>query len=122
MSAIEVIVLVLSLEGLLFVALGKAMTNVAPNRFVGIRYPATFADERVWRETHARYGPAFSRPGWLILGGGLAIVALPLADPVTLGAYLVLSLGSLGWFIWDSWRFAKRRLQYYRGLDATDTD
>jgi len=118
-SSIEVVVLILSLEGLLFVVLGRAMTNVAPNRFVGIRYPATFADARVWRETHVRYGPMFARIGWLILVGGLVIVALPLSDALTLSTYLVLSLGGLGWYIWDSWRFANRRLRHYRALDAS---
>lgn len=122
MSTIEVIVLLLSLEGLLFVVLGRAMTHVAPNRLVGIRYPATFADERVWRETHARYGPAFARLGWIILAGGVAIVAMPFPDAVTLGAYLVLSLGSLGWYIWDSWRFANRRLRHYREIDHEGDD
>ena len=117
MSAIEAIVFFLSLEGLLFVVLGRAMTNVAPNRLMGIRYPATFADDRVWRDTHARYGPIFARIGWVSLVAGVTLVALPLPDAIVLGGYLVASLGSIAWMIVNSWRYAKRRLHHYRALD-----
>jgi len=116
-SSIEVLVLVLSLEGLLFVVLGRAMTNVAPNRLMGIRYPATFADDRVWRDTHARYGPIFARIGWVSLVAGVTLVALPLPDAIVLGGYLVASLGSIAWMIVSSWRYANRQLRHYRGLD-----
>ena len=121
MSAVEIIVLVMSLEGLLFAALGLAMRNVQPNRFMGIRYPQTFADDRVWRETHERYGPAFARVGVGILLGGVLLVVAPLPDGVTLVAFLALSVGSLAWFVVDSWRFSRARLEHYRRTDGGST-
>lgn len=118
MSEVEIMVLILALEGLLFVVLGAAMPGMQPSRWVGIRYHATMSDDRVWHETHRRSGRRFALVGWTILGGGILLVALPLPGWVTLGAFTALAVSAMGWFVLDSWRFANARLAHYREVDA----
>jgi uncharacterized membrane protein len=116
-SEIQILVLVLSLEGLLFVAIGYAMPRMRTSRLVGVRFPQTMADERVWRDTHIHTAPRFRRLGWAILLGGLLLTALPLPDWLTLAAFSVLSLGGLAWVILDAWRYSKAREVHYRRVD-----
>ena len=78
---------VLSLVGLLFVALGNYMPRVRSNWWMGIRTPWTLSSEGVWRETHRLGGRTF------VLGGLVTIAAafLPrlLAPWVALAGLLV---------------------------------
>ncbi len=59
----------LSILGLLFVALGNYMPRVRSNWWLGIRTPWTMSSERVWRETHRLGGRTF------VLGGLVTIAA-----------------------------------------------
>ncbi len=78
---------VLTMMGLLFVALGNYMPRVRSNWWMGIRTPWTMSSERVWRETHRLGGRTF------VLGGVVTIVAafLPkvVAPWVALGGLVV---------------------------------
>lgn len=118
MSEVKVVILVLSLEGPLFVALGYAMRGMQPSRLAGIRYRATLADERVWRDTHERCGPRFALVGWITLSVGLTVVLAPVPDAAALGIFTGAAVGSFVAFAIDSYRYASARLQHYRRLDA----
>lgn len=117
MSEIQILVLVLSFEGLLFVALGYAMPGMRTSKLVGIRFRATLADERVWRDTHVHTAPRFRKAGWAIFISGTVLTAVPTPDWFALGAFLVIAIGSLGWTIVDSYRYANARLAHYRAID-----
>ncbi len=117
MSEIQILVLALSLEGLLFVALGYAMPHMPVSRLVGIRIGPTLADERVWRDTHVRAGPRFRLVGWLILGSGLLLTTIPLPDWFVLAGFTLIAVGSSGWFVLDSYRYASARLRHYQAID-----
>jgi len=116
-SELEIVLLVLSLEGLLFIGLGYAMPGMAKNPLAGIRIRATMADERVWRETHVRGGPRFTRLGVVILVTGLVLVVAPGPDGVRLALFGVLSIGGLAWYLWDVTRYANARLRHWRAVD-----
>lgn len=117
MTEVDIVLLFLSLEGLIFIALGYAMPGMARNPLVGIRTRATMSDERVWRETHVRQGRRFSKVGIAILVGGLALVVAPGPDWIRLALFGVLGIGGLGWFIWDTTRYANARLRHWRTVD-----
>ena len=51
-SEIQILVTLLGLTGLSFVVIGHVMPSLPRNRFAGVRFPQTLADERVWRDTH----------------------------------------------------------------------
>jgi uncharacterized membrane protein len=96
--------------GLLLVALGwpLARRRIKPNRWYGVRLPATFADERVWYEANALAGRDM-----MLLGSALGVAAL-LLPVLGLGPNLVavacaalLTVGSLAATL-RSWRLANR--------------
>ncbi len=116
-SEIQILVTILSLTGLLFVAIGYVMPSLPRNRLAGVRFPQTLADERVWRDTHVHTGPRFTKVGWVTVLGGLLLTALPTPDWFTLGAFTVISVGGLTWSIVDSWRYSKARQAHYRRVD-----
>ncbi|HET6577645.1 MAG TPA: SdpI family protein [Gemmatimonadales bacterium] len=104
--------------GLLLVALGWPMATrrVRPNRWYGLRLPATFADERVWYEANAVAGRDM-----MALGTVLIIVALVLPRLAALPHYTyagicagILGVGSLVLAVRD-WRLANRLLRERRG-------
>jgi uncharacterized membrane protein len=106
------------LLGLLLVALGWPMATrrVPPNRWYGLRVPATFADRSVWYDANAVAGRDMTG-----LGVVLAVVALLLPRIVsldlttyTLVCALVLGVGSLI-FSLRAWRLANRLLRERRG-------
>jgi uncharacterized membrane protein len=106
------------LLGLLFIALGWPMATrrVPPNRWYGLRVPATFADKTVWYDANAVTGRDM-----VGLGIVLAVVALLLPRIVsldstiyTLVCALVLGVGSLI-FSLRGWRLANRLLRERRG-------
>jgi hypothetical protein len=97
------------------IALGFGMQRIRPNRFYGIRTPATYADRRVWRDTNRQAGK-----GLMALGVGVALFSLALVPlpgdrwPLALAA---LFLSTLGWAI-ASVGYAAQRLVYYRRIDT----
>lgn len=52
----------------LFIVLGNYMPTIKPNRTFGVRIPATFRNEEVWKKTHRFAGRA------TVLGGFFALV------------------------------------------------
>jgi uncharacterized membrane protein len=96
--------------GLLLVALGwpLARRRVAPNRWYGLRVPATFADDRVWYEANAVAGRDMMLLGSVL---GVAALLLPLlgAGPnlVAVACAAILTVGSLAATL-RSWRLANR--------------
>jgi uncharacterized membrane protein len=105
------------LMGLLLLALGwpLARRRVRPNRWYGLRVPATFADERVWYDANAASGRDM-----MILGAGLSIfaLALPAVFQPSESAYAgacaaVLGVGSLALGV-RGWRLANRLLRERR--------
>jgi uncharacterized membrane protein len=84
--------------GLLLVALGYplARRRVRPNRWYGLRVPATFASERVWFEANAVAGRDLMLLGSAV---GIAGLVLPLAglrdNLVAVGCTAILAVGLL---------------------------
>src|SRR2546422_9578340 len=103
--------------GLLSIVIGLplARRRVPPNRWYGLRLPATFADEYVWYETNAAGGRDL-----MVLGAIVAGVALILTQLATLSAAQYAGLCS-GVFVGGSsammvrgWRLANRLLRERR--------
>jgi hypothetical protein len=105
--------------GALLIALGWPMAarRVGPNRWYGLRVPATFADEQVWYEANAVAGRDTMALGaaLLVLGLGLPRVTnLPSSTQNGICAGL-LGVGSLI-LTARGWRLANRLLRK-RGPD-----
>ena len=78
----------------LFIVLGNYLPTVKPNRTFGIRVPATYRNEEVWKKTHRFAGPAtvlggiftavmslighFADQSWLIFAGLMLGVFVPM--------------------------------------------
>jgi uncharacterized membrane protein len=104
--------------GLVLLALGWPMAarRVRPNRWYGLRVPATFADEKVWYEANAVAGRDM-----MILGAAIVVVALalPRLPGFSESAYAgvcagILGVGSLVLAV-RGWRLANRLLRARRG-------
>jgi uncharacterized membrane protein len=110
--------LLFPLAGVILVAVGwpLAARRVRPNRWYGLRVPATFADESVWYDANAMAGRDM-----VVLGAALVVVALalPRITPLRTDIYAgvcgaVLGVGSM-FFTLRSWRHANRLLRQRRG-------
>ena len=83
------------LIGLLFMLIGKYMSRIKPNWFMGIRTPWTLSSEKNWKKTHHFSGNVF-------MLGGLMMIVLPFI-PVAYQAWLLgiiivsLALGTTGY-------------------------
>ncbi len=88
---------VLTLVGLLFVALGNYMPRVRSNWWMGIRTPWTLSSERVWRETHRLGGRTF------VLGGVVTMVAAVL--PKAVAPWVALAGLVVGGFVPVVWSY-----------------
>jgi uncharacterized membrane protein len=100
--------------GLLLLGLSwpLAFRRIQPNRWYGLRVPATFADERVWYEANALTGRDM-----MTLGAILTLVALvlPVVRPMPESVYTaicaaLLGLGSMVFSV-RGWRAANRMLR-----------
>ena len=111
--------------GVLLAATGwpLAARRVRPNRWYGLRVPATFADERVWYDANALAGRDMVALGLLLValsiglpvitglgGSGFAVVA---AGVTVVGSVLITIRG---------WRSANRLLRERRRATAGPTD
>jgi len=56
--------------GALFVFIGRLLTKMQPNWFMGIRTPWTLSSERVWRKTHEVGATCFTIAGVAIMAVG----------------------------------------------------
>jgi SdpI/YfhL protein family len=106
------------LAGILLIGLGWPMAarRARPNRWYGLRVPATLADEGVWYDANAVAGRDM-----VALGVAVVVVALglPLIVNLPLPVYTgicggILGIGSLIMTV-HSWGFANRRLRERRG-------
>ena len=111
----EYILLLCALSGLLSVALGFGMQRVGPNRFFGVRSPATFADRRVWRDANRQSGRGLIALGLCITAFSLLLMVFP-GDRWPLAVFALLA-STLGWAIASVW-YASQRLSYYRRIDS----
>ena len=96
--------------GLLLVALGwpLARRRVRPNRWYGLRVPATFASERIWYEANAVLGRDMMLLGSAVGIAGLLLPLVGLRDSlVSVACVAVLAVGSLAATL-RGWRLANR--------------
>jgi len=100
---------------LLLLAWPLARRRVRPNRWYGLRVPATFADEWVWYEANAVAGRDMMSLGAVVLALAVALPMIGVRQPayVTICS-LVLGLGSLALAV-RGWRLANRLLREHRG-------
>jgi uncharacterized membrane protein/GNAT superfamily N-acetyltransferase len=88
--AVPVVKVSMAGVGGLLLLLGLSLRQLEPNNLIGIRTPATLADEAVWRRVHAT--AAYPMAG---LGGLLALAALLGAPPAWLLGLLLAGLALL---------------------------
>ncbi len=103
--------------GLLSIVTGLplARRRVPPNRWYGIRLPATFADEYVWYETNAAGGRDLMVLGIIVVG--VAVIPPQLAT-LSAAQYAGLSAGVFvvgsSAMVVRAWRLANRLLRERR--------
>ena len=97
--------------GLLRIVIGRprALRRIGPNRWYGLRVPATFANEKVWYEANAAMGRDLIALGILLTV--LAFVVPPPTDlhdrPFAITFAILAAAGSLVLSV-RSWRLANR--------------
>jgi SdpI/YfhL protein family len=113
--------LLFPLLGLLLITLGwpLATRRVRPNRWYGLRVPATFADETVWYDANAIAGRDMVGLGILVLAVALV---LPYLSELRRDTYAgvcagIVGLGSLLLTV-RGWRLANRLLRQRRPDDG----
>ena len=79
------------LLGGLFIVLGNFMPVIPPNRWIGIRVPATLRDERVWWRVHRFSGPLWVAGGAFIIAASLFVSETAMAF-VLVGTALILAV------------------------------
>jgi uncharacterized membrane protein len=103
--------------GLLLIALGwpLATRRVRPNRWYGLRVPATFADETVWYDANAVAGRDVMALGTLVVAVALVLPHLVEFRSETYAGVCagVLGIGSLILAV-RGWRIANRLLRKRR--------
>jgi len=95
---VTALVLLFVLCGLLLVAAGMplARRRVRPNRWYGLRVPATLKDEEIWFEANARCGRELAFAGAVLTAAALALPAvLPDPSDYALTASAVLTVSTL---------------------------
>jgi hypothetical protein len=109
--------LLFPLLGLVLITLGwpLAARRVRPNRWYGLRVPATFADETVWYDANAVAGRDMVGLGILVLAIALALPHLTELRRDTYAGVCagILGLGSLLLAV-RGWRLANRLLRQRR--------
>ena len=110
--------IVFPLLGIMFVALALplAARRIPPNRWYGLRVPATFADTTVWYDANAATGKDL-----VAFGAVATVIALVLphvahlrTETYALVCAVVFGLGSLVLAV-RGWRLANRLLRQRRG-------
>jgi uncharacterized membrane protein len=85
---------VAGLLGALFLVLGASMRDIEPNRWIGVRTPATLRDPAIWKVVHEKSATAF------VLAGGASVLAaifLPAAEAlmITIVASVAVGVGTM---------------------------
>jgi uncharacterized membrane protein len=115
--------LVFPAVGMLLIGLGwpLARRRIRPNRWYGLRLPATFADERVWYEANAVAGRDMMAVGAAV---GLTGLLLPAAglhpNLVAVCCAAILTVGSLAATL-RAWRLANRLYRRYAAQSPGST-
>lgn len=93
-----------------------AARRVRPNRWYGLRVPATFADEQVWYDANAVAGRDMMALGAVVIAVALAV---PWLTGLPEGAYAAVCAGILAvgplFLAIRGWRVANRLLRERRG-------
>ncbi len=96
--------------GALFVgmAIPLVLRRVPPNRWYGLRVPATLADEHVWYEANVVAGRDFIKAGVVTILAGLLFMFLPL--PIWVSVLLWAGIVEIAVLaaVFHSWRYANR--------------
>ena len=93
------------------IAIPLVLRRIPPNRWYGLRVPATLTDERVWYEANVVAGWDFIRVGVVTFLAGLLFMLLPL--PLWASVLLwagVVEIAVLA-AVFHSWRYANRLLR-----------
>lgn len=110
--------IIFPLLGTVFVVLGLPLAGrrVPPNRWYGLRVPATFADKTVWYDANAATGKATVAFGAVATLIALALphVARMRTETYALICAAVFGVGSLI-LAFRGWRLANRLLRQRRG-------
>lgn len=114
MSQNDYILVLCAAGGALSMALGSGMLYVGPNRFYGVRTPATYADRRVWRDANRQSGKALIALGGAVLLFSFVLIVTP-GERWPLGVFALLA-GTGVWAGASVW-YASQRLAYYRRVD-----
>ncbi|MPZ98445.1 MAG: hypothetical protein GEU80_03745 [Dehalococcoidia bacterium] len=94
---------------------GRAVRRALDGRWRELRRPATFADERVWRDTSRVTGLRLQRfATWYL---PLNLVLVPFPDLPALLASVAVLLVALLALSGASWRYARRRIEHYATID-----
>lgn len=81
---------------MILVAIPLALRRVPPNRWYGLRIPATFADRQVWYEANARMGRDLAWLGAVLLAVALALEAVPAQPADTWRTLVFAAVGVAG--------------------------
>lgn len=88
------------LLGLLLIGLGLTLPSLRPNRFAGVRVPATLRDPEVWVRTHRLAGRLFGGAGAVTAGAaffsGRAAMLSVLVGTLVAAVWSVVYAGVLG--------------------------
>lgn len=114
MSQNDYILVLCAAGGGLSMALGWGMLYIRPNRFYGVRTPATYADRRVWRDANRQSGKALIALGGAVLLFSLLLIVVP-GERWPLAVFMLLA-GTAVWAGASVW-YASQRLAYYRRID-----
>jgi uncharacterized membrane protein len=91
------------LFGFLFIVIGSLLPHIGRNTTMGIRFPWTLRDEKVWKRTHEHGGPVF------VIAGVVIVLGSPFAGIWALALMLaVIFVATLYIAIW-SYRLAGNR-------------
>ena len=81
---------------MILVALPLALRRIPPNRWYGLRIPATFADRQVWYEANARMGRNLAWLGAVLLVVALALTLVPASSAEAWGPLVFVGVGAVG--------------------------
>ena len=103
--------------GALFIAISVPLIlkKVPPNKWYGLRIPATFSDETVWYEANVWVAKDMLRLGVLIIIAGVALHFAPMSLGGRVLVWVGVVEGGIIAVLVRSWRYANRLLTSSNG-------
>ena len=103
--------------GALFIAISVPLIlkKVPPNKWYGLRIPATFSDETVWYEANVWVAKDMLRLGVLIIIAGVALYFAPMSLCGRVLVWVGIVEGGIIAVLVRSWRYANRLLTSSNG-------